>query len=124
MSESLPESLPREITRSELQTKIDGGESFVLLETLPEPYYRKGHLPGALLMPHDRVSELAPQLVPSLRSEVVVYCASNTCRNSHQAAARLTELGYENVRVYAGGKAEWQEAGLPLDTARLNRLVS
>jgi rhodanese-related sulfurtransferase len=103
------------ISRDELVTKIDRNEAFTLLEALPERYYRKAHLPGARLMPHDRVAELAEQLIPGKSAEVVVYCASDTCQNSHQAAAALATLGYERVRVYAGGKADWQAADLPTE---------
>jgi len=118
MSQSLETSLPtvsRTITRDELAAKLEGRESLTLLEALPERYYRKAHLPGALLMPHDRVAELAPALIPSKSRAVVVYCASETCQNSHQAAAELERLGYLDVRVYAGGKLDWQSANLPTE---------
>ena len=46
---------------------------------------------------------------------IVVYCASDTCMNSHQAAERLAAQGYSNVYVYAGGKKDWQQAGLKLE---------
>lgn len=105
---------PEFIERDELRLRLDRGEPVVVLEALPERYYRKAHLPGALLMPHDRVDELAASLIPSLASAVVVYCASETCRNSDQAAIALQRLGYRNVRVYRGGKADWQAAGLPV----------
>jgi len=105
---------PEFIERDELRLRLDRGEPVVVLEALPERYYRKAHLPGALLMPHDRVDELAASLIPSLASAVVVYCASETCRNSDQAAVALQRLGYRNVRVYRGGKADWQAAGLPV----------
>jgi rhodanese-related sulfurtransferase len=90
----------------------------VLLEALPERYYRKAHLPGAQLMPHDQVAELAASLIPSLASRVVVYGASETCRNSDQAAVELLGRGYSDVRVYRGGKADWQTAGLPVEGGR------
>jgi rhodanese-related sulfurtransferase len=103
------------IEREELRARLERAEPLVLLEALPERYYRKAHLPGARLMPDDQVSELAASLIPSLTSAVVVYCASATCRNSDRAAAALRELGYENVRVYREGKADWQAAGLPVE---------
>jgi rhodanese-related sulfurtransferase len=103
------------ITRTELESKINQHDPFVLLEALPERYYRKGHLPGARLMPNDRVAELAPELIADKATDVVVYCASSTCQNSDQAAEALLGLGYQNVRVYVGGKADWQEAGLALE---------
>jgi rhodanese-related sulfurtransferase len=103
------------IGREELRAGLERGEPVVVLEALPAPYYRKAHLPGARLMPHDRVEELAESLIPARGSAVVVYCASETCRNSDQAAASLRQLGYTNVRVYRGGKADWQAAGLPVE---------
>jgi rhodanese-related sulfurtransferase len=114
---ALPPQLvePGFIEREELRARLERAEPIVLLEALPERYYRKAHLPGARLMPHDRVAELAPTLLPSPAAAVVVYCASDTCRNSDQAAAELRQLGYSNVRVYRGGKADWQAAGLPVE---------
>ncbi len=66
------------ITREELKAKIDRGERFALVETLPEEYYRRAHLPGAVLMPGDRVRELAPGLLPDKNAEVIVYCMNKT----------------------------------------------
>jgi rhodanese-related sulfurtransferase len=103
------------ITRDELAAQLGSHEPPQVLETLPERYYRKAHLPGARLMPHDRVGELAPTLVPDKSSDIVVYCASDTCKSSHQAAAELERLGYSSVRVYVGGKADWEAANLPLE---------
>lgn len=103
------------ITRDELRLALETDPAPIVLEALPEKYYRHGHLPGARFFPHDRARELAPQVVPDRSARVVVYCASGTCLNSHQAAATLTELGYADVRVYVGGKADWQAAGLSLE---------
>jgi rhodanese-related sulfurtransferase len=103
------------IGRDELRASLERAEPPTLLEALPERYYRKAHLPGARLMPHDRAAELASSLIVSPSAPVVVYCASETCKNSDQAAAELRRMGYSNVRVYRGGKADWQAAGLPLE---------
>jgi len=63
----------------------------------------------------DQVRELAPALLPDLHAPVVVYCASDTCQNSHIAARVLEQIGYTDVAVYAGGKKDWSEAGLPVE---------
>lgn len=99
------------LTRDEVHKRIANREPVTLLEALPERFYRDGHLPGALHMPHDQVDALAARLLPDKQAEIVVYCASNTCKNSEIAARRLAQLGYTNVAVYAGGKAEWRDAG-------------
>lgn len=105
-----------QITRDELRAKLDRGDDFAIVEALPPMYYEDAHLPRALNMPHDRVNELAPALLPDRSQEIIVYCANSPCRNSGIAARRLTELGYENVRDYDAGKQDWIEAGLPTES--------
>jgi rhodanese-related sulfurtransferase len=104
------------ISRQELQARLAAAKPPIVLEALPEKYYRQGHLPGALHMPHDQVDGLAPAILPDRSAQIVVYCANAQCRNSHIAAHSLSVLGYTNVSVYAGGKKDWDEAGLPLES--------
>ena len=104
------------ITREQLKATLDRGERVTIVEALPEPYYRKAHLPGALNLPHDRVDELAPALLPDKTAAIVVYCANLPCENSSIAAQRLTEIGYTDVRDYAEGKQDWIDAGLPTES--------
>ena len=66
------------VSREELKTKIDRGDTFTLVETLPEVAYKHEHLPGAINLPPDRAQELAPRLLPDKGAEIVVYCASPT----------------------------------------------
>ena len=108
----------RTVTRSELQERINANPGLVLLEALPAKYYDEGHLPGAQHFPHDRARQLAPALLPDKLAEIVVYCASRTCQNSHIAANVLRQIGYANVAVYGGGKQDWTEAGETLEISR------
>jgi len=103
------------ISRDALKAAIDRREPLILLEALPPMYFEDAHLPGALNMPHDRVNELAADLIPSQDAQVVVYCANLPCQNSAIAAAHLAKLGYTNVREYAEGKQDWIEAGLLIE---------
>ena len=104
------------IDRETLRAKLDSRHKPTLVEALPAPYYEQAHLPGALNIPHDAVDRLAAALLPDQSAEIVVYCASATCRNSDYAAQRLTALGYRNVRTYVGGKADWIDAGLSVES--------
>jgi rhodanese-related sulfurtransferase len=108
--------MAEQVTRSELQVRLAANPNLVLVEALSEKYFRDWHLPGAKHMPHDQVKALAPALLPDKQAEIVTYCASETCQNSHIAANVLTQLGYANVAVYGGGKKDWQEARLPKET--------
>ena len=66
------------IARDELKEKIDRGDQFLLVETLPEIAFHHAHLPGAINLPPDRVTESAPALLADKNAEIVVYCASPT----------------------------------------------
>jgi rhodanese-related sulfurtransferase len=104
------------IDLQQLRRRLYSPNPPTLLEALPERYYAQKHLPGAQLFPHDRVKELAPAVVPDRGTEIVVYCASRTCQNSRIAAQSLVQLGYGNVAVFEGGKQEWEENGMPLES--------
>ena len=103
------------IERSELIVRLTDKTPPILLEALPELYFAQGHLPGAKQFPHEEVEAVAPKLLTDKSASIVLYCASETCQNSHQAARLLERMGYEDVRVYGGGKKDWEAAGLPLE---------
>jgi rhodanese-related sulfurtransferase len=105
------------INGQELRKQLEAGKNLVVVEALPEEYYRSGHIPGAAHLPLENVDRRAATVIPDRQSPVVVYCASETCENSYIAAKRLAELGYENVSVYPGGKADWKQLGHPLEKA-------
>ncbi len=103
------------ITREQLRANLENGVPMTLAEALPEKYYAAQHLPGAIHLPHDRVRELAPTRLPDRGNTIVVYCANVNCRNSHIAAQTLIQMGYRKVFVYAEGKQDWMDAGLPTE---------
>lgn len=108
--------MARTITRDELRRAIEGGE-VVVVETLGPAYYADAHLPGAINIPHTEVEALAPALLPDRGAAIVTYCSNAACQNSSVAQARLIGMGYTDVRKYAGGKQDWQQAGLSLEGA-------
>jgi len=107
-------TLPQ-ISRDELQQKVEAGDRFVLVDALAPMSFARSHLPGAINLPLEWVDDRGPRKIPDLDLEVVVYCVDVDCDSSVLVAERLIELGYRNVRHYPGGKREWVEAGLPLD---------
>jgi rhodanese-related sulfurtransferase len=62
------------ISRDDLRLKIERGDDFVLFEVLPEPYFRKQHLPGAVHMPPNEVAATAARVVPDKDADIVLYC--------------------------------------------------
>src|SRR5262245_2541729 len=110
--------MTRFIDRDTLAGKLASPNPPRIVEALPEKYYRDWHLPGALHLPLDELESRAAATLPHRDAEVVVYCASASCRNSDEAARRLELLGYSNVAVYSGGKQDWQAAHLPIERER------
>jgi rhodanese-related sulfurtransferase len=109
------------VGRDELWQKIERGERFVLIDALSPMSYAASHLPGAVNVQPETVAERATRTIPAEDAEVVVYCSSESCDSSLLVARRLVELGYRNVRHYAGGKDDWAAAGLPLEGGRVRR---
>ncbi|HUQ01195.1 MAG TPA: rhodanese-like domain-containing protein [Kofleriaceae bacterium] len=105
------------ISRIDLAAALQGPNPPVLFEALPLRYWVDGHLPGAVALPPDELTPRLAALALDRTKPVVVYCASSTCANSHQVATKMAQLGYADVRVYEGGKADWVDAGLGLDRA-------
>ena len=92
------------ITPEEAKAVMDGESSYIILDVREQEEYDQGHIPGALLMPHTRTRELAPELVPDRDTTVLVYCRSG--RRSVLAAQMLADMGYTDVREF-GGILDW-----------------
>src|SRR5881396_1691308 len=103
-----------EIGVDELAAWLASAAPPLVAEILGPSYFASGHLPGALNLPLEGFAENALRALPNKAGELVVYCASATCQNSDIAARKLLSLGYQNVRVFRGGKAAWRDAGHPL----------
>lgn len=102
------------ISRQDLYRRITNGDLPILVEALGAGYYTDAHLPGAINIPPAHVDTLAPTLLPDRQAQIVVYCTV-TGASSDAVARRLEELGYTAVAVYADGKEDWVEHGLPVE---------
>ncbi len=103
------------ISRDELKQASDRGVVTVV-ETLGSTHYEDAHLPGAIIIPHTEVRQLAPERLLDKDAAIVTYCSIVACRNSEIAAHELEAMGYTNVRRYPEGKQDWREAGLPVES--------
>lgn len=107
--------MSRELSRADLAQAMLSKTPPIVFEALDKKYFDHGHLPGAIMMPPADVETTAAAHVARKDLPVVIYCASDTCANSHQAADALAGQGYSNVSVYTGGKQDWVDAGLKLE---------
>lgn len=99
------------IDRAELKDKLDRRQPIKLVMALNRWAYDAKHIPGSLHF--DTPDELYSAV--NKDDEVVVYCSNVDCLSSVALYRDLIQRGYGNVRRYAGGLMEWEEAGLPLE---------
>lgn len=87
----------------------DGRPGFVLLDVRGPAAYARGHVPGALSLPHRDITagRLAEWPMDTL---FVVYCAGPHCNGADRAALRLASLG-RSVKLMLGGVTGWADEG-------------
>ena len=101
----------RTIDRDELKAKLDANDPFKLVMALNRWAYDAKRIPGSLHF--DTPDDLYAALKPD--DEIVVYCSHTDCLSSVALYRDLLRRGYTNVRRYAGGLLDWEDAGLPLE---------
>ena len=99
------------IERDELKAKLDSGADIRLVMSLQRWAFEALHIPGSLHF--DTPEELLSALEQD--DEIIVYCSDPACVGSRFAYKKLVDSGFKNVRRYAGGLSDWQEAGYPLE---------
>ena len=99
------EAVYMNITAEEAKQIIDTEEGYIILDTRTHEEYDEGHIPGAIVIPHDEIKEKAEQLLPDKNQLLLVYCRSG--RRSKLAAEALVELGYTNIKEF-GGIIDWR----------------
>jgi rhodanese-related sulfurtransferase len=93
-----------------------GQQDFVLLDARSHELYAKGHIPGAINLPHAKIVEAKLGDYPR-NTLFVVYCAGPHCNGAQRAAVRLARLG-RPVKLMMGGVTGWVDEGLELVVAR------
>jgi len=91
-----------------------GEPGFVLLDVRGPDLYAKGHVPGAVHLPHGKIiaSRMAQWPEDTL---FVVYCAGPHCNGAARGAVRLARLG-RPVKRMDGGVTGWIDEGFALET--------
>lgn len=109
-----PQTGVRVIGLADLQAKIARGDEMILVMAMDERRFETAHIGGSISF--DALVADLPTI--DRDREVVVYCTGHQCAASKLRAAFLVDAGFTAVSRFAGGLAEWAEAGLPLQTGR------
>ena len=92
------------ITASEAKEIMDTETGYVILDVREQYEYDEGHIPGAIVIPHEEILEKAESVLSDKDQLLLVYCRSG--RRSKLAAEDLVKLGYTNIKEF-GGIIDW-----------------
>lgn len=93
---------------------LSGQPDFVLLDVRSPALYEKGHIPGAINLPHGKLIESKLKHWPA-DTLFVTYCAGPHCNGAARGALRLARLN-RPVKIMAGGITGWIDEGFALKT--------
>jgi rhodanese-related sulfurtransferase len=99
----------RVLSTAELQQGLDRDSGLHILNVQTDQFFAGELIPGSRRIALDRLEDGVKELPKD--AEIVTYCAGPACSQSTQAAQKLTELGYTNVRAYTDGLEGWKAAG-------------
>jgi rhodanese-related sulfurtransferase len=108
-------SFPFETDCWDVHEALARGPDFVLLDVRSAECYARGHVPGAVHLPHRKIieSQLAAY---STDTVFVVYCAGPHCNGAQRGALRLAQLG-RPVKLMIGGMCGWIDEGFAVERA-------
>ncbi|MFY1856952.1 YeeE/YedE thiosulfate transporter family protein [Achromobacter xylosoxidans] len=95
-----------------LQEALRGEAEIAVLDVREAGCYARRHLLYAVPAPLWRLEVLADRLVPRRDTRIVLVDDDETL--AHQAAAKLTRLGWTDISVLAGGTDGWEREGREL----------
>ena len=116
MLRKIAEILPGKIRRKELKRKIDSPDDFKLVDARNSGSFREENIRGAISIPLGGVEERAEKLLRK-SDEIVVYCSSFACPASANEVRKLKQMGFRNVKHYAGGIEDWKNVGYPTESS-------
>ena len=94
-----------QISGAEAKALMDSESGYIILDAREQDEYDEGHIPGAILIPYDKIADRAEKELPDKDQLILVYCRSG--RRSKIAAEELVKLGYTNVKEF-GGIIDWE----------------
>ena len=85
---------------------------FIVLDVRGANAFARGHVKGALNIPHSEITATRMAEFPNDRI-FVVYCEGPHCNGANKAALRLARLGLR-VKMMIGGVTGWIDEGFTL----------
>ena len=92
------------ISQEDAKEMMELEDGHVIVDVRRQDEYRKGHIPGAVLIPNESISVAPPEQLPDKDQVILIYCRTGV--RSKQAAQKLADMGYTNLYEF-GGIMNW-----------------
>lgn len=92
------------LTAEEAKKRLDADKKIVIVDVRTKEEYIENHIPNALLLPVDTISEKAATVTPDKTKTYFIYCRSGN--RSATAASMLIQMGYTSIYDF-GGIIDW-----------------
>ena len=111
------------ITLGEAEELFARGDA-LFIDARSQSLYAEGHILNAVNYPAEENREaLSRPLDAGSNRILVVYCEGGDCLASVAVAKVLKKAGFEDVRIFSGGWAEWSAAGRPSDKGMMSKFM-
>jgi len=101
------------ISQKNLAARISDASAPVIFDVRSEKEFASGHVPGAVNLPYDEITDRLAGQTLDPDDEIVVYCESG--RRAAVAEEALRHAGFTSVRHLEGDMRGWRESHLPCD---------
>lgn len=93
-----------QITMKNGKDMIESYDNEIILDVRTKEEYNEGHIPGAICIPNEEITDKEPKELPDKKQIIMVYCRSGN--RSKDASKKLAEMGYKKVYEF-GGIKDW-----------------
>ena len=90
----------KQITQEEAKEMMTKNDGHIIVDVRRQDEYDEGHIPGAVLIPNESITDKQPEELSDLDQIILVYCRSG--RRSKEASQKLADIGYTNVYEFGG----------------------
>lgn len=92
------------ITMAEAKDIFTTAGDYMILDVRRADEFSAGHIPGAINVANEDITDAAPEELPDKNQTIYVYCRSGN--RSKQASAKLAAMGYTHI-IECGGIMDW-----------------
>jgi len=92
--------------------------NIVVIDTRSPEAAKKGHIPGAVSIPLEKMISETNQFPLDKEAYIVLYSQDTNMAGMAPVVKKMGPLGYENILVLDGGYSAWLKNGRPVKTGK------